>query len=276
VVAFRLSFRTPLQTHKQPSQETEKQTEPLVFEVRGFVLRKQLGQGAGGRVFLGCSGSGRGQEGKLAAIKIVNKRQNNAKAVRMARREHSILGEMPPHPHVVHLYHVVENSDRLCLVMQFAEGGDLFDYVLQCGKLPLSEAWRLFRQLLAAVNHIHRSGTLSYRAFIPCPLWSLHMLTSPQQASCTGISSRRTSFSIRTATSCSVTSVWAASGARSPPPTPPAEVSTMPVRALTAIVLLCDPHGLPPPSSRQPRRYSRRITISGPRWISGAVGRCCT
>ena len=79
-------------------------------------------------MFLGCrnkSSSGPGEREK-AAIKVVNKRQNNAKAVRMARREHSILGEMPPHPNVVNLYHVVENEDRLCLIMQFASGGDLF------------------------------------------------------------------------------------------------------------------------------------------------------
>jgi len=136
-------------------QVAERQKEPLVFEVRGFVLRRQLGQGAGGRVFLGCHSQDKGQK---AAIKVVNKRQANAKAVRMARREHSILGELPTHPHIVELYHVVENGDRLCLIMQFAEGGDLFDYVLKCGKLPLPEAWRIFRQLLSAVNHMHRFG----------------------------------------------------------------------------------------------------------------------
>jgi serine/threonine protein kinase len=130
-----------------------------VFEVRGYILRKQLGQGAGGRVFLGCK-DGDCEEGReKAAIKVVNKRQNNAKAVRMARREHSILGEMPPHSNIVRLYHVVENADRLCLVMQFAAGGDLFDYVLQCGRLPVFEAWRIFRQLISAVHHIHKTGT---------------------------------------------------------------------------------------------------------------------
>ncbi len=58
----------------------------------------------------------------------------------------------------MHLFDVVENSKRLCLVMQYAEGGDLFDYVLKSGKLPQHEAWRIFRQLLDAVNHIHKHG----------------------------------------------------------------------------------------------------------------------
>jgi serine/threonine protein kinase len=78
--------------------------------------------------------------------------------VAQARREHAILTELPPHPHIVNLFDVVENSKRLCLVMQYAEGGDLFDYVLKSGKLPQHEAWRIFRQLLDAVNHIHKHG----------------------------------------------------------------------------------------------------------------------
>lgn len=156
------------------------------------MLKRQLGQGAGGRVFLGRHVEDRNRR---AAIKIIHKRSSNAKAVRMvrtslfsltalrcstdlisffntffrfsffvlspvaqARREHAILTELPPHPHIVHLFDVVENSKRLCLVMQYAEGGDLFDYVLKSGKLPQHEAWRIFRQLLDAVNHIHKHG----------------------------------------------------------------------------------------------------------------------
>jgi len=52
----------------------------LVFQVSKFVLKRQLGQGAGGRVFLGRHVSDRN---KRAAIKIIHKRSSNAKAVRM-------------------------------------------------------------------------------------------------------------------------------------------------------------------------------------------------
>lgn len=136
-------------------EPTKQEPEALVFQVSKFVLKRQLGQGAGGRVFLGRHVSDRN---KRAAIKIIHKRSSNAKAVRMARREHAILTELPPHKHIIQLFNVVENPRRLCLVMQYGEGGDLFDYVLKSGKLPQHEAWRLFRQLLDAVNHLHKHG----------------------------------------------------------------------------------------------------------------------
>lgn len=157
-ISTTISFREKkelLQKCQLKEEETRKESEALIFQVSNFVLKRQLGQGAGGRVFLGRHVEDRNRR---AAIKIIHKRSSNAKAVRMARREHAILTELPPHPHIVHLFDVVENSKRLCLVMQYAEGGDLFDYVLKSGKLPQHEAWRIFRQLLDAVNHIHKHG----------------------------------------------------------------------------------------------------------------------
>jgi serine/threonine protein kinase len=77
----------------------------------------------------------------------------------------------------VHLFDVVENSKRLCLVMQYAEGGDLFDYVLKSGKLPQHEAWRIFRQLLDAVNHIHKHGFM-HRDIKPENILCVSLLTS--------------------------------------------------------------------------------------------------
>lgn len=153
-----ISFREKkeiLQKCQLKEEETRKESEALIFQVSNFVLKRQLGQGAGGRVFLGRHVDDRNRR---AAIKIIHKRSSNAKAVRMARREHAILTELPPHRHIVQLTDVVENSKRLCLVMQYAEGGDLFDYVLKSGKLPPHEAWRIFRQLLDAVNHMHKHG----------------------------------------------------------------------------------------------------------------------
>jgi len=62
------------------SSETRKESEALIFQVSNFVLKRQLGQGAGGRVFLGRHVEDRNRR---AAIKIIHKRSSNAKAVRM-------------------------------------------------------------------------------------------------------------------------------------------------------------------------------------------------
>jgi serine/threonine-protein kinase HSL1 (negative regulator of Swe1 kinase) len=42
------------------------------------------------------------------------------------------------------------------LVLEYVEGGELFDYVSKNGPLPEEEAVRLFRQIIAALGYCHR------------------------------------------------------------------------------------------------------------------------
>lgn len=42
------------------------------------------------------------------------------------------------------------------LVLEYVEGGELFDYVSQNGPLPEEEAVRLFRQIIAGLGYCHR------------------------------------------------------------------------------------------------------------------------
>uniref|UniRef100_A0A1I7W9U9 Protein kinase domain-containing protein n=1 Tax=Heterorhabditis bacteriophora TaxID=37862 RepID=A0A1I7W9U9_HETBA len=49
-----------------------------------------------------------------------------------------------------------ENKDKIILVMEYACGGELYDYVSQFGSLPESEARRIFRQITSAVLYCHK------------------------------------------------------------------------------------------------------------------------
>ncbi len=51
---------------------------------------------------------------------------------------------------------VVDLPDRVCLVMEYADGGDLLEYVNARGFLEESHASRLFVQLVDAVAYCHR------------------------------------------------------------------------------------------------------------------------
>jgi serine/threonine protein kinase len=36
------------------------------------------------------------------------------------------------HPNIIHVHDVEENDDAISIVMEFAAGGELFDYIVVC------------------------------------------------------------------------------------------------------------------------------------------------
>lgn len=56
------------------------------------------------------------------------------------------------------LYEVVETYSKLHLVMEYANGGELFNKLTTEGKMAESEAKAIFIQLLSAVKHLVSLG----------------------------------------------------------------------------------------------------------------------
>ena len=63
------------------------------------------------------------------------------------------------------------------LVLEFVEGGELFGYITNHGRLDESEAARLFRQLLAGLSYCHRYG-ICHRDLKPENIRSTAIATS--------------------------------------------------------------------------------------------------
>ncbi len=57
--------------------------------------------------------------------------------------------------HQTQLYEVIDMPDKVCLVMEYASGGDLLEYINRRGQLSESHSATLFGQLVAAVAHCH-------------------------------------------------------------------------------------------------------------------------
>uniref|UniRef100_A0A7S2TF35 Protein kinase domain-containing protein n=1 Tax=Lotharella oceanica TaxID=641309 RepID=A0A7S2TF35_9EUKA len=62
---------------------------------------------------------------------------------------------MLDHPNVCHMYEVIENPLRYYVVMELA-GEELFDYIVERGRLDEHEGKRFFRQLIEGLDHCHR------------------------------------------------------------------------------------------------------------------------
>lgn len=71
----------------------------------------------------------------------------------MLSKEISAL-ETIQHPHIIRLYEVIETPSKTFLVMEYAEGGELFNKVAKGGRLPEDEAKLIFAQLTPAVAHM--------------------------------------------------------------------------------------------------------------------------
>jgi serine/threonine protein kinase len=111
---------------------------------------------------LGCGGDGKVYVGRnvhtleKVAMKIISKNQEYKK-IKRARREYNIMSQLN-HKHIVRLIDVVEDDKCICIVMEYAPAGDLFDYISKCGKLDQVEAQRIFKQLVSAVGYLHAQG----------------------------------------------------------------------------------------------------------------------
>ncbi|XP_024936848.1 uncharacterized protein LOC107263563 isoform X2 [Cephus cinctus] len=117
-----------------------------------FDIIKKLGQGTYGKVQLGINK----ETGQEVAIKTIKKCkiETEADLIRI-RREIQIMSSVQ-HPNIIHIYEVFENREKMVLVMEYAAGGELYDYLSERKVLSEQEARRIFRQISTAVFYCHK------------------------------------------------------------------------------------------------------------------------
>ncbi|XP_077283678.1 MAP/microtubule affinity-regulating kinase 3-like isoform X5 [Arctopsyche grandis] len=93
--------------------------------------------------------------GKEVAIKIIDKTQLNPGSLQKLFREVRIM-KMLDHPNIVKLFQVIETERTLYLVMEYASGGEVFDYLVLHGRMKEKEARAKFRQIVSAVQYCHQ------------------------------------------------------------------------------------------------------------------------
>ncbi|XP_060520714.1 serine/threonine-protein kinase MARK2-like isoform X3 [Cylas formicarius] len=93
--------------------------------------------------------------GKEVAIKIIDKTQLTPGSLQKLFREVRIM-KMLDHPNIVKLFQVIETEKTLYLVMEYASGGEVFDYLVLHGRMKEKEARAKFRQIVSAVQYCHQ------------------------------------------------------------------------------------------------------------------------
>lgn len=75
------------------------------------------------------------------------------------RKEIEILQHLH-HPNIVQFEDVIETAEKLFVVMELIQGGELFEYLLDRGPLPEDVALHIFRQVMGAITYMHDRGVV--------------------------------------------------------------------------------------------------------------------
>ncbi|KAK5069268.1 hypothetical protein LTR64_008438 [Lithohypha guttulata] len=120
-----------------------------------YILGQTLGEGEFGKVKLGWKKDGSSQ----VAIKLIRRESVATNPTRLPKiyREISILRELQ-HPNIVQLHEMVETERHIGIILEYASGGELFDYILNQRYLKDPSARRLFAQLVSGVGYLHKKG----------------------------------------------------------------------------------------------------------------------
>ncbi|KAJ5539420.1 hypothetical protein N7513_007752 [Penicillium frequentans] len=93
-------------------------------------------------------------DGKKVAIKIILKKNVRGNE-EMVYDELKMLQKLQ-HPHIVSFVDWFESKDKFYIVTQLATGGELFDRICDYGKFTEKDASQTIRQVLDAVNYLHK------------------------------------------------------------------------------------------------------------------------
>ncbi|ORZ24622.1 kinase-like domain-containing protein [Absidia repens] len=134
-----------------------------------FYIRRLLGTGAFSKVYLAerhpSSDGVDENQVELFAIKTINKvgMLKNPRVRSSIEREVGIL-KFIDHPHIVRIEATMETEHSLCIILQYAEGVELFDYVQQLHqrlnaaneKVDENLIKKIFLQLVRVVKWMHK------------------------------------------------------------------------------------------------------------------------
>ncbi|PNT70842.1 serine/threonine protein kinase OSK1 [Brachypodium distachyon] len=121
--------------------------------LKGYRIGKTLGIGSFGKVKI----AEHIITGHKVAIKILNRRKiKSMEMEEKVKREIKIL-RLFMHPHIIRLYEVIDTPADIYVVMEYVKSGELFDYIVEKGRLQEEEARRFFQQIISGVEYCHRN-----------------------------------------------------------------------------------------------------------------------
>uniref|UniRef100_A0A7S1GW29 cGMP-dependent protein kinase n=2 Tax=Hemiselmis andersenii TaxID=464988 RepID=A0A7S1GW29_HEMAN len=151
-------------------KEHVKKSDMVHYKMTDFYkLQQVLGEGGFATVYQGTHRITK----KVFAVKSIDLYKIHADKLDMLRNEVEVM-KLLDHPNIVRLYETYEEEDKLHLILELCEGGDLFDYLMKSSIEPSGEkTWSdgdicyvltekrvasLVRKIMSAINYLHLRG----------------------------------------------------------------------------------------------------------------------
>ncbi|XP_039163199.1 SNF1-related protein kinase catalytic subunit alpha KIN10 isoform X2 [Eucalyptus grandis] len=145
---------------EEPSRQTRSSEDS---SLKNYRLIRNIGHGAFGKVKV----AKHRLTGIKVAIKILNRKKMREKCMEEKVSREIKIGKLLKHPHIIRLYETIESMTNVYVVMEYAEHGDLFDYIVQNRRIREDEARKFFQQVAIPVSCIylcmHQPFYLLYR-----------------------------------------------------------------------------------------------------------------
>lgn len=129
-----------------------KTTKIIKTKIGPYYLGKKLGQGTFGLVRLGTHI----KTGEKVAIKILEKTRILEQSDKTrVEREIKILKYLH-HKNIVRLYSVIQTVTSIYLVMEYAEGSELFEYIVKHQRISEDEACKFYHDIILGIEYLNK------------------------------------------------------------------------------------------------------------------------
>ena len=145
--------------HETPNGETPGQTPGLQISreeliklskepvANYYTILKDLGHGSYGQV----KKVRHKKLNEIRAMKITNKKTYSSKY------EIEILRKIS-HPNITNIFEIFEDTKKYYVIMEFLEGGELFDAITSIGSFSEASACQVMKQILSAIYYLHTNN----------------------------------------------------------------------------------------------------------------------
>ncbi|KAK1395281.1 Non-specific serine/threonine protein kinase [Heracleum sosnowskyi] len=126
----------------------------------GIILEKyQLGQILGRGSFAKVYRAQSLANNSSVAIKVIEKPATSDPTMEnLLVREVAAMRKLNDHPNILNLHEVMATKSKIYLVMEIAEGGELFSQLTRRGKMNEGVARKYFQELISALRFCHANG----------------------------------------------------------------------------------------------------------------------